>query len=74
MVYLAQYLQGTLAHAPDKVCSGLRLSAKASAFANAELFPWTLANAAGGWLARHFGITGPNATYTGQVKSASRRF
>ena len=36
-------------------------------FANPELFPWTLANAPGGWLARHFGITGPNATYTGQV-------
>jgi len=37
------------------------------AFANPELFPWTLANAAGGWLACHFGITGPNATYTGQI-------
>jgi len=38
-------------------------------FANPELFPWTLANAPGGWLARHFGITGPNATYTGHVEA-----
>jgi hypothetical protein len=38
------------------------------AFANPELFPWTLANAPGGWLARHFGVTGPNATYTGQIE------
>ena len=38
-------------------------------FANPELFPWTLANAPGGWLARHFGIRGPNATYTGQVEA-----
>ena len=35
------------------------------AFANPELFPWTLANAPCGWLARRFQITGPNATYTG---------
>jgi hypothetical protein len=33
--------------------------------ANPELFPWTLANAPGGWLARTFGIAGPNFTYTG---------
>ncbi len=36
------------------------------AVANPELFPWTLANAPCGWLARHFGITGPNFTYTGK--------
>jgi 3-oxoacyl-(acyl-carrier-protein) synthase len=35
------------------------------AFANPELFPWTLANAPCGWLARRFQITGPNVTYTG---------
>lgn len=34
------------------------------AFANPELFPWTLANSACGYIARHFGITGPNYTYT----------
>ena len=34
--------------------------------ANPELFPWTLANAPCGWLAREFHITGPNATYTGK--------
>lgn len=34
------------------------------AFANPELFPWTLANSACGCIARHFGITGPNYTYT----------
>lgn len=34
------------------------------AFANPELFPWTLANSIGGYIARHFGITGPNYTYT----------
>lgn len=33
------------------------------AFANPELFPWTLANSACGYIARHFGITGPNYTY-----------
>lgn len=33
-------------------------------FANPELFPWTLANSVGGYIARHFGITGPNYTYT----------
>jgi hypothetical protein len=44
------------------------------AFASPELFPWTLANAAGGWLARHFGITGPNATYTGQVEALLAAF
>ena len=35
-----------------------------AAFANPELFPWTLANSACGYIARHFGITGPNYTYT----------
>ena len=44
------------------------------AFANPELFPWTLANAPGGWLARHFGITGPNATYTGHVEALLAAF
>ena len=34
------------------------------AFANPELFPWTLANSVCGCIARHFGITGPNYTYT----------
>lgn len=34
------------------------------AFANPELFPWTLANSVCGFIARHFGITGPNYTYT----------
>lgn len=34
------------------------------AFANPELFPWTLANSVCGAIARHFGITGPNYTYT----------
>lgn len=34
------------------------------AFANPELFPWTLANSACGYIARYFGITGPNYTYT----------
>jgi hypothetical protein len=44
------------------------------AFASPELFPWTLANAAGGWLACHFGITGPNATYTGQIEGLLAAF
>jgi hypothetical protein len=35
-----------------------------AAFANPELFPWTLANSACGYIARHFGITGPNYTFT----------
>lgn len=35
------------------------------AVANPELFPWTLANAPCGWLARHFQVTGPNFTFTG---------
>ena len=34
------------------------------ALANPELFPWTLANSACGYIARHFCITGPNYTYT----------
>lgn len=34
--------------------------------ANPELFPWCLANASCGALARRFGITGPNATWLGQ--------
>jgi hypothetical protein len=33
--------------------------------ANPELFPWCLANAPCGALARRFGITGPNATWLG---------
>jgi hypothetical protein len=105
MIYVEQYLQGSLASAPDNVTlpklgarlgvifqspidpdgSGLYVvsgnagfqssllfwtEAKRSglAFANPELFPWTLANAAGGWLACHFGITGPNVTFTGQIE------
>jgi hypothetical protein len=35
------------------------------AVANPELFPWCLANAPCGALARRFGITGPNATWLG---------
>jgi hypothetical protein len=35
--------------------------------ANPELFPWCLANAPGGWLARRFHLTGPNATYLGEA-------
>ncbi len=34
-------------------------------FASPELFPWCLANAPCGALARHFHITGPNATLLG---------
>ncbi|MBP6697341.1 MAG: hypothetical protein KA175_06965 [Flavobacteriales bacterium] len=37
------------------------------AFASPELFPWTLANAPCGWLARHFRITGPNFTFMGNA-------
>lgn len=36
------------------------------AVANPELFPWCLANAPCGALARRFGITGPNATWLGR--------
>lgn len=36
---------------------------KSPAFANPELFPWTLANAPCGAIARKFQITGPNYTY-----------
>lgn len=39
------------------------------AVANPELFPWTLANAPCGWLARHFQVTGPNYTFTGQSEA-----
>jgi hypothetical protein len=39
------------------------------AVANPELFPWTLANATGGYLSRHFKISGPNATYTGHQEA-----
>ena len=35
------------------------------AFANPELFPWCLANAPGGALARRFDVRGPNATWLG---------
>lgn len=31
-------------------------------FANPGIFPWTLANATSGYIARQFGITGPNYT------------
>lgn len=41
------------------------------AFANPELFPWILANSACGVIARHFGITGPNFTYTGPTNVPS---
>jgi hypothetical protein len=36
------------------------------AFASPELFPWCLANAPCGALARRFGITGPNSTLLGE--------
>jgi 3-oxoacyl-(acyl-carrier-protein) synthase len=36
---------------------------KGPAFANPELFPFTLANAVCGAISRHFGITGPNYTF-----------
>jgi len=42
--------------------------------ANPELFPWTLANAPCGWLARQFGVTGPNATYTGKLEALASAF
>jgi 3-oxoacyl-(acyl-carrier-protein) synthase len=42
----------------DAVKSGVAL-------ASPELFPWCLANAPCGALARRFGITGPNATWLG---------
>lgn len=41
------------------------------AVANPELFPWTLANAPCGWLAREFQVTGPNFTYTGGNEALS---
>jgi 3-oxoacyl-(acyl-carrier-protein) synthase len=37
------------------------------AVASPELFPWTLANASCGWLARTFRITGPTFTHIGNV-------
>lgn len=37
------------------------------AFAGPELFPWCLANAPCGALARRFGITGPNSTLLGEA-------
>ena len=42
--------------------------------ASPELFPWTLANAPCGWLARKFGVTGPNATYTGKLDALAAAF
>lgn len=38
---------------------------KGVAFANPALFPWCLANAPCGAIARRLGITGPNATWLG---------
>jgi hypothetical protein len=35
--------------------------------ASPELFPWCLANAPCGWLARQFQIRGPNATFVGRA-------
>ena len=37
------------------------------AYASPALFPWTLSNAPCGWLAREFGLRGPNVTYTGRT-------
>ena len=37
------------------------------ALAGPGLFPWTLSNAPCGWLAREFGIRGPNVTHTGRI-------
>lgn len=39
------------------------------AFASPELFPWCLANAPCGALARRFGITGPNFTCLGEAEA-----
>jgi 3-oxoacyl-(acyl-carrier-protein) synthase len=37
------------------------------AYASPALFPWTLSNAPCGWLAREFGLRGPNVTHTGRA-------
>jgi hypothetical protein len=37
------------------------------AYASPALFPWTLSNAPCGWLAREFGVRGPNVTHTGRA-------
>lgn len=42
---------------------------KGVAVANPELFPWCLANAPCGAIARRFGITGPNATWLGDEEA-----
>jgi hypothetical protein len=44
------------------------------AFANPELFPWTLANAPCAFLARRFGVRGPNLTFTGDASALSMAF
>jgi 3-oxoacyl-(acyl-carrier-protein) synthase len=41
------------------------------AVASPELFPWTLANAPCGWLARHFRVTGPTFTFSGGSDAAA---
>lgn len=44
------------------------------ALASPELFPWCLANAPCGALARRFGITGPNSTLLGQADALAAAF
>jgi 3-oxoacyl-(acyl-carrier-protein) synthase len=39
------------------------------AVASPELFPWCLANAPCGSMARHFGVTGPNSTLLGEANA-----
>lgn len=39
------------------------------AYASPALFPWTLSNAPCGWLAREFGVRGPNVTHTGRAEA-----
>lgn len=41
------------------------------AYASPALFPWTLSNAPCGWLAREFGVRGPNVTHTGRADALS---
>jgi 3-oxoacyl-(acyl-carrier-protein) synthase len=44
---------------------------KGPALANPELFPWTLANGPCGFIARHFGIKGPNYTFVVDPEDAA---
>jgi len=44
------------------------------ALASPELFPWCLANAPCGALARRFGVTGPNLTLLGEAEALEAAF